>query len=73
MAVQYQYAYAVIDPSRGDICKAVLDTTDEYPSDEYPNHIDIGTYNGEYLFKYYNRENGKWYTDAAKTNEWTPA
>lgn len=72
MAQQYQYAYAVIDPA-DNMCFEVLDTTDEYPSDEYPNHIPVPEADGNYLWKYYNRENGKWYTDAAFTNEWTPA
>lgn len=73
MAQQYAYAYAVIDPNRGNVCYEVLDTTAEYPSDEYPNHIPVPTADGNYLFKYYNRANGLWYTDAAFTNEWTPA
>lgn len=70
MALNYAYAYAVIDPV-DNMCIEVIDTTVKYEDD--PNYIDIGTYNGEYLFKYYNRENGKWYTDAAFTNEWIPA
>ena len=69
MAVQYQYAYAVIDPA-DNMCISVLDTTVDYSDD--PNYIDIGTYNGEYLFKYYNRSNGKWYIDAEFTTEWIP-
>lgn len=70
MAQQYQYAYAVISPEMGDMCYEVLDTTVEYADD--PNYIDIGTYNGNYLFKYYNRSNGKWYIDAGFTTEWIP-
>lgn len=71
MAQQYQYAYAVINPDLGDMCYEVLDTTVDYSGD--PNYIEIPTADGNYLFKYYNRANGKWYTDAAFTNEWTPA
>lgn len=70
MAQQYQYTYAVIDPV-DNMCIEVVDTTVETTDD--PNFIPIPEYNGNYLWKYYNRENGKWYTDAAFTNEWTPA
>lgn len=70
MAQQYQYIYAVIDPTLGDMCVEIRDTTLESTD---PNCILIPEENSGYLFKYYNRENGKWYTDAAFTNEWTPA
>ena len=69
MAQNYQYLYAVIDPSLGDMCVGVQDTTQE-TSD--PNFIPIPYDNGEYLFKYYNRADGKWYYDAEFTNEWIP-
>ena len=71
MAQQYQYAYAVIDPSLGDMCVGVEDTTVDCSSD--PNYIPIPEANGDYICKYYNRSNGKWYTDAAFTDEWIPA
>lgn len=70
MAQQYQYIYAVIDPELGDMCIGVQDTTVE--SDD-PDHILIPYDNGEYLMKYYNRADGKWYYDAEFTNEWIPA
>lgn len=70
MAQQYAYYYAVIDPA-DNMCISVLDTTVDYSDD--PNYIEIPSPDGNYLWKYYNRSNGKWYTDAAFTNEWTPA
>lgn len=67
---RYQYAYAVIDPV-DDMCIRVEDTT--YDCSGNPNYIPIHPYNEEYIMKYYNRENGKWYLDAQKTQEWIPA
>lgn len=68
---RYAYYYAVIDPDLGDMCVAVHDTTNDCSSN--PNYIPISEPNGNYLFKYYNRSNGKWYTDAEFTTEWTLA
>lgn len=66
---RYQYLYAVIEPSMGDMCVEVVDTTVKSTN---PNYIEIPEYNENYIMKYYNRSNGKWYTDAGFTNEWTP-
>lgn len=66
---KYQFIYAVIDPTLGDMCVGVQDTTLESTD---PNLIRIPYDNGEYLFKYYNRSNGKWYEDAEFTIEWIP-
>lgn len=67
---RYQYIYAIIEPSLGDMCVEVRDTTNN--CSDYPNYIPINPYNENYICKYYNRENGKWYVDAAKTQEWIP-
>ena len=67
---RYQFYYAVIDPALGDMCVQVQDTTDDCSSN--PNYIPIPEYNGNYLWKYYDRETGKWYIDAAHTTEWSP-
>lgn len=68
MAETYAYHYAVIDDS--GMCIGYDDTTAE-SNDEY--HILIDEWLDGYLFKYYNRADGKWYYDAAFTNEWIPA
>ena len=43
------------------------DTTDYYDPEEWPDWISIPEYNRAYLMKYYNRADGKWYTDASFT------
>lgn len=70
-ARRYAYNYAVIDPM-DNMCIQVMTRTSEIDTTENPEVIPIPTYNEEYLFKYYNRENGKWYVDAAFTTEWIP-
>lgn len=67
MEARYAYHYAVIDETGR--CIGYDDTT-AVSSD--PNYIDIGEWLDGYLFKYYNREDGKWYYDAEFTNEWIP-
>lgn len=67
---EYQYCYAIISPEFGDMCVQVDDGTEEVSN---PNYIPIPEYNEEYIMKYYSRDNGKWYTDAAHTQEWIPA
>lgn len=67
---RYQYSYAVIDPTLNDMCINVVDTTLKATD---PNYIEIPEYNEYYLWKYYDRETGKWYVDADHTTEWTPA
>lgn len=69
MSQQYAYKYAVIDPSCGDQCIGYDDTTLESTD---PNYILIDEWLDGYLFKYYNRANGKWYYDAEFTQEWIP-
>ena len=70
-ARRYAYNYAIIDLT-DNMCVEVCTQTREIDTVAHPEVIQIPTYNEEYLFKYYNRENGKWYTDAAFTNEWVP-
>lgn len=69
-ARHYQYAYAIIDPTQNDMCIGTDDTTNDCSGN--PNYIPINPYSENYICKYYNRENGKWYVDAAKTQEWIP-
>lgn len=68
-ARRYAYHYALIDET--GLCYEVCDTTRNY--DGVEGYIAIPTANDEYLLKYYNVANGKWYYDAAFTNEWTPS
>ena len=62
---RYQYYYAVIRAN--GLCTRIEDTTDYYDSEEWPDWISIPEYNRAYLMKYYNRADGKWYTDASFT------
>ena len=64
---RYQYAYVVINPSLGDMCVSVQDTTIDHSGD--PDYILLDTYNENYLFKYYDRETGRWYIDEGHTQE----
>lgn len=75
---QYAYKYAVLR-SNG-MCTSIEDTSD-YILD--PLYVPVETYDAGYLLKYYypipetvtsfDDFQGKWYTDAAHTQEWTPA
>ena len=65
---RYQYIYAILDED--DMCVEVRDTT-IYCED--PNYIPIPAFNEEYIMRYYNRDNGKWYEDAEFTIEWLPS
>lgn len=64
----YQYSYAVIMLDSG-LCIEVVDCTDYIDHEEYPDYIEIPEYNEDYLLKYYNQTNGKWYEDADFTIE----
>lgn len=68
MAMNYAYFYARIILSTG-MCVEVIDTTNYHDPAEYPEYIAIPEANRAYLLKYYNQADGKWYTDAAFTNE----
>lgn len=68
MAAQYAYHYAQIDET--GYCYGVIDTTRNY--DGVEGYVAIPTDSDEYLEKYYNVADGKWYYDAEFTNEWTP-
>lgn len=69
-ARRYAYNYAHIDED--NMCDEVVTRTKEIDTVANPDWIVIPTYNEEYIMKYYNRENGKWYVDAAFTTEWIP-
>lgn len=68
MAQQYAYNYAIIDET--GYCYEIYTTTRNYDGEE--GYIEVPEYNDEYLEKYYNVNDGKWYEDAEFTIEWTP-
>lgn len=70
MAVMYAYHYAVIDETTG-MCMGYDDTSVDCSDD--PTHVLIDEWQDDYLFKFYNRADGKWYEDAEFTIEWIPA
>ena len=69
---RYAYNYALID-AIDSMCIEVKTTTREIDTTEHPEYVVIPTYNEEYLFKYYNFDNQKWYEDADFTIEWIPS
>jgi hypothetical protein len=68
MSLNYEYYYAIIELDTG-LCVAVYDTS-VYADD--PTYIAIPEYNEDYLMKYYNAANGKWYLDDSFSTEWSP-
>ena len=68
MAQQYAYNYAIIDET--GMCVEVQTTTRDCTG--YDGYIAIPEYNEEYIMKYYNTADGKWYEDAEFTIEWIP-
>lgn len=62
------YYYAVIDINDG-FCYAVTTSIGPYEDDE---HIPIADLNYDYLEKYYNKIDGKWYLEGSFETEWVP-
>lgn len=62
------YYYAVIDETGW--CYQVCSTSRNYNG--RPEYIAIPMYNEDYIEKYYNVEDGKWYLEESFTTEWTP-
>ena len=67
MAVNYYYNYARIDLNTG-MCLGVQSTTVDCSDD--PEMIEIPVYDENYLMKYYNFDDGKFYYDAEYTQEY---
>ena len=63
------YNYAII--SKTGLCNDVYGTSKECKNVE--GYIYISEYNPDYIGKYYNAGNGKWYLEESFTTEWTPA
>ena len=72
MSLMYAYKFAEIDDATS-MCVGVLTTSD--PSQEGPTlsgttYVPIPVYDEEYILKYYNWDNGKFYYDAEYTQEY---
>ena len=62
------FYYAEIDMDTGEcigVC-ALSYTTSR------PEYVEILVYTEDYIEKYYNFDNGKWYLDGTFTTEWSP-
>lgn len=68
-ARRYAYNYAKIDET--GYCYEIYSTSRCYDGEE--GYIRIPELLDDYLEKYYNVADGKWYYDAEFTIEWTPA
>lgn len=68
-ARRYYYNYAIINETGW--CYEVLSTTRNCDGEE--GYIPIPDCNTDYMDKYYNVADSKWYEDAEFTIEWTPA
>ena len=71
-ARRYAYNYALIDPT-DNMCIEVCTRTNPIDTTVYTEYVELDAYIEDYLFKYYNRSNGKWYEDAEFTIEWIPS
>ena len=66
MALQYEYKYAEIDLETG-MCLGVISCSTPITD---PIYVEIPVYDEEYIFKYYNWDNGKFYYDEEYTEEY---
>ncbi len=62
------FYYAVVDETGW--CYRVLSTSRN--SDDREGYVTISEYNEDYLEKYYNVADGKWYLEATFETEWIP-
>ena len=69
MAQQYAHNYALVDET--GLCYEVSSTSRSHDGES--GWIAIPEYNEDYIDKYYNVNDGKWYEDAEFTVEWIPA
>ena len=68
MAINYEHNLALIDPET-NMCIQVMSTSDPEEAN-MPNVVTIEVYDEEYLFKYYNWDNGKFYYDPEYIQEY---
>ena len=66
---RYAYNYALIDETGW--CYEVRSTS--MNCDDLEGFIPIPVYNPDYMEKYYNVADGKWYLEDSFATEWTPA
>ena len=73
MAMNYYYNVAIIDRA-STMCVEVRSSTNDQSgsSTEIELYVPIPEYNEEYLFKYYNEADGKFYWDPEFTQEYIP-
>lgn len=73
MALNYQYNVAIIDRETTMCVEVRTGTADmSGSSTETELYVSIPAYNEEYLFKYYNEADGKFYYDPEFTQEFIP-
>lgn len=65
-------AYKYVKINKDGYCKEVNRQSKIIDADQYDELISIPFYTEEYIEKYYNRKNGKWYEDPEFTIEWLP-
>jgi hypothetical protein len=68
MSQLLQYNYAILDEN--DCCVGCMTYSCEVP---LPTYVLVPDATNEYYGKYYNREDGLWYLDAARTQLWEEA
>lgn len=68
MSINYAYDLALIDAAT-NMCIQVMSTSDPEEAN-MPNVVEIPVYDENYLLKYYNWDDGKFYYDAAYTQEY---
>lgn len=72
MSINYNYHFAEIDNTT-NMCLGVMNTSDptiEGPTQVGSTYVAIEVYDEEYIFKYYNWDNGKFYHDPEYTQEY---
>ena len=68
MAMTYAYNFAEIDPET-NMCVGVMSTSNPAQGNE-PNWVEIPVNDEDYICKYYNWDNGKFYYDPEYTQEY---
>jgi len=73
MAQNYYYNYAIIERAT-NMCMEVRTSSHDQSgsSDEEWLYVEIDTFHEDYIFKYYNEADGKFYWDEAFTEEYIP-
>ena len=72
MALNYEYSYAVIDLETGE-CLHVFSDSEQLDISSNPEIIVIPEYEEEYLYKWYNQSDKKWYNESTFETEYIPS